>query len=86
MLIRELKKFKVHVPVFGNAAAASEEVIHMAGDAAEKYYAITVFASWYDEGEGVAFMREVTLKYAPGTEKPYRGKLYTYGWGIATVF
>jgi len=30
-------------------------------------------------------MREVTLKYAPGTEKPYRGKLYTFGWVIATV-
>ena len=85
VLLRELKKFGMSIPVFGNAAAASEEVIHMAGAAAKKYYAITVFASWYDEGEGVALMREITLKYAPGTEKPYRGKLYTYGWGIATV-
>ena len=85
VLLRELKKFKMDVFVFGNAAAASEEVIDMTGSAAEKYYAASPFASWYDEGEGVAFMRKVTLKYAPGTEKPYRGKFYTLGWVFAMV-
>lgn len=85
LLLRELKKFRINVPVFGNVAAASEEVIHMAGEGAEKYYVISHWASWYDKGEGVAFMREVTLKYAPGTEKPYRGKIHTGAWIWATV-
>ena len=85
MLLRELKKFGMDVNVFGNTAAASEEVIHMAGPAAEKYYAISPFASWYDDGEGVAFMRKVTLKYAPGTEKPYRGKIHTAGFIFGMV-
>jgi branched-chain amino acid transport system substrate-binding protein len=30
-------------------------------------------------------MRKVTLQYAPGTEKPYRGKYYTGLWTYATV-
>ncbi|RJP60217.1 MAG: hypothetical protein C4549_00925 [Deltaproteobacteria bacterium] len=85
VLLRELKKFGMDVPVFGNTAAASEEIIDMTRSAAEKYYAVSPFASWYDEGEGVAFMRKVTLKYAPGTEKPYRGKFYTCGWILAVV-
>ncbi|KAF0123794.1 MAG: amino acid/amide ABC transporter substrate-binding protein HAAT family [bacterium] len=85
VLLRELKKFKMDVFVFGNAAAASEEIIDMTGSAAEKYYAASPVASWYDEGAGVALMREVTLKYAPGTEKPYRGKFYTIGWVYALV-
>ncbi|MDY6967405.1 MAG: ABC transporter substrate-binding protein [Spirochaetota bacterium] len=85
VLLRELKKFNVPASVFGNTAASSEEVMHMAKKAAKKYYAVSPFASWYDNEEGVEFMRKVTLKYAPGTEKPYRGKLYTFGWAIATV-
>ena len=85
VLLKEMKKFRLDALVFGNTAASSEEVMHMAGSAAEKYYSVSPFSSWYDEGEAVAAMREVTLKYAPGTEKPYRGKLYTFGWVIATV-
>jgi branched-chain amino acid transport system substrate-binding protein len=85
LLLRELKKFGMNVPVFANVAAASEEVIYMAAGGVEKYYVISPWASWYDEGEGVAFMREVTLKYAPGTEKPYRGKIHTGAWIWATV-
>ncbi|MFH1625291.1 MAG: ABC transporter substrate-binding protein [Pseudomonadota bacterium] len=85
LLLRELKKFGMNVPVFANVAAASEEVIQMAGEGAEKYYVISPWASWYDEGEGVALMREITLKYAPGTEKPYRGKIHTGAWIWATV-
>jgi hypothetical protein len=75
----------MNVPVFANVAAASEEVIHMAAGGAEKYYVISIWASWYDEGEGIALMRKVTLKYAPGTEKPYRGKIHTGAWIWATV-
>ncbi|MEW6616114.1 MAG: ABC transporter substrate-binding protein [Thermodesulfobacteriota bacterium] len=85
LLLRELKKFGMNVPVFANVAAASEEVIYMAAGGAEKYYVISPWASWYDEGEGVALMRKITLKYEPGTEKQYRGKLHTYGWTIGMV-
>lgn len=85
VLLRELKKFGLNIPVFANVAAASEEVINMAGPAANRYFVVSPFASWYDEGTNLSLMRRITLKYAPGTEKPYRGKLYTFGWSIVTV-
>ena len=85
VLLRELKKFGLKVPLFGSWATCNEDVIRMSGDASELFYAVASMASWYDEGPGVARMREITLKYEPGTEKPYRGKTYTYGWVIGTV-
>lgn len=30
-------------------------------------------------------MREITLKYHPGTEKPYRGTIYTHAWVLTNV-
>ena len=30
-------------------------------------------------------MRKITLRYYPGTEKPYRAKNYTIGWMMATL-
>lgn len=80
VLLKDLKKYGCNVPVFANYASASEEVIQMVGDAAKEWYVIHSMASWYDGGSGVARMREATLKYYPGTEKPYRGKHYTVGW------
>ena len=38
------------------------------------------FSPWYDDMEGPRKMREVILKYRPGTEKPYRSIVYTAGW------
>ncbi|MEW6614332.1 MAG: ABC transporter substrate-binding protein [Thermodesulfobacteriota bacterium] len=85
LLLRELKKFSLKVPLFGSWATCNEDVIRISGDASELFYGVSSMASWYDEGPGVARMREITLKYEPGREKPYRGKTYTYGWVIATV-
>jgi len=85
LLLWELKKLGMDVHVFGNTAAADEQAIHAAKEAAKKYYVASPFASWYDEGKGVAFMRKVILKYAPGTEKPYRGKTHTFIWSIGVV-
>jgi len=85
VLLRELKKFGLNVPVFGSWATCAEEVLNMAGDSAKRFYAVNHMMSWYDDCPGAAKMREVTLKYYPGTEKPYRGKIYTHGWVGASV-
>ncbi|MDY7031268.1 MAG: ABC transporter substrate-binding protein [Thermodesulfobacteriota bacterium] len=85
VLLRELKKFGLTVPVFASWAACNEDVIRISGDASSSYYAVSSMSSWYDEGPGIEKMREITLKYEPGTEKPFRGKTYTYGWVLATV-
>ncbi|OIP34775.1 MAG: hypothetical protein COW04_11970 [Deltaproteobacteria bacterium CG12_big_fil_rev_8_21_14_0_65_43_10] len=85
--MRESKKYGLDIPVLGSWATCAEEVIRTAGDAAKRFYAVNHMSSWYDDGPGVAKMREITLKYEPGTEKPYRGKIYTHGWvfGLITV-
>ncbi|MFH2013142.1 MAG: ABC transporter substrate-binding protein [Pseudomonadota bacterium] len=84
VLLREMKKFGLKVPVFGNWVTCNEEVMSI-GNASDQFYSVNAMASWYDEGPGVAKMREITLKYEPGTEKPYRGKFYTCGWVTALV-
>ncbi|MDY6968834.1 MAG: ABC transporter substrate-binding protein [Spirochaetota bacterium] len=85
VLLRDLKKFGMNIPVFGSYSLCAEEVIEIVGDAAKRYYAVNAANSWYDEGPGIAKMREITLKYHPGTEKPYRGKIYTLGWVLAMM-
>ncbi|MFH1625772.1 MAG: ABC transporter substrate-binding protein [Pseudomonadota bacterium] len=84
-LLRELKKMGLKIPVFTSYAAMLTEGLNHIGDAGEQAYSIHAMSPWYGEGEGVATMREVTLKYQPGTEKPYRGTAYTYGWVMTTV-
>ena len=85
VLLRELKKFGLNVPLFGTWATCNEDVITMSGEASKLFYGVSSMSSWYDESPGIAKMRKITLKYAPGTEKPYRGKGYTYGWVLSTV-
>ncbi|MFH2012968.1 MAG: ABC transporter substrate-binding protein [Pseudomonadota bacterium] len=78
-MLREMSRFNLNVPLFGGWATCNETIMDI-GEAANQFYATNAMASWYDEGPGVAKMREITLKYEPGTEKPYRGKTYTAGW------
>ena len=85
VLLREQRKFGLKVPLFCSWASGSEEIIHMTGDASQLFYVVHAAASWYDEGHGVAKMREITLKYEPDTEKYQRGKNYTLGWIMVTV-
>lgn len=84
-LLRELRKFGLHIPVFNSWAAMVTEDLNQIGDAANQTYSIQANSPWYGEGPGVAKMREITLKHNPGTEKPYRGPLYTHGWVVSTI-
>ncbi|MDY7032422.1 MAG: ABC transporter substrate-binding protein [Thermodesulfobacteriota bacterium] len=87
VLLRDTKKYGLDATLFGSWATCAEEVIRTAGESAKIFHSINHMSSWYDEGTGVAKMRKITLKYAPGTEKPYRGKIYTHGWvlGLVTI-
>ncbi|MFH2011320.1 MAG: ABC transporter substrate-binding protein [Pseudomonadota bacterium] len=79
VLLREMKKFGLNVPLFGVHATCDESVLAI-GDAANNFYAVSFVASWYDEGSGLAKMREIILKYEPGTENQIRGKTFMPGW------
>lgn len=84
-LLREMKKFGLEVPAFNSWGSMLGEDIHTLGETARQFYSVHALAPWYSEGSGVKTMREITLKYHPGTEKPYRGTLYTHGWVLATI-
>jgi len=84
-LLRDLRKFGLNTPVYGNILSCTEDTVKIGGSASKNYIGAHIFSSWYDEGKGVEEMRRITLKYKPGTEKPYRSKLYTAGWVMATI-
>jgi len=73
------------IPFLGTQYTCTEDTVKVAGKAASNYTGIAIYSSWYDKGSAMEEMRKVTLKYDPGTEKPYRPKAYTQGWGDATI-
>jgi len=73
------------IPFLGTQYTCTEDTVKVAGKAASNYTGIAIYSSWYDKGSAMKEMRKVTLKYDPGTEKPYRPKAYTQGWGDATI-
>ena len=85
VLLRELRKMGLEIPVFGSWGAMLTDEINAIGRAANQFYAVHAASPWYDKGPGIEEMRKITLRYHPGTEKPYRGTTYTYGWIIGTV-
>jgi branched-chain amino acid transport system substrate-binding protein len=84
-LLRDSKKMGLKIPIFGSFAAMLGEEINAIGEAANQFYSVHAMSPWYGKGPGVEEMRKITLKYHPGTEKPYRGTFYTHGWILKTV-
>ena len=84
ILLRELKRYKIKIPVFGTIYTASEEMIKMAGDGARDFYAVHPCSSWSEDNPGMAKLREVSLKYQP--EKKFRSRIYASGWIAALIF
>ena len=71
--------------VFGGATTCGVPTVQLAGKAAKNFMATSYFSLWFMDGPGLKKMREITLKYKPGTEKPYRDWVYTHGWVMATL-
>ena len=87
VLLRDLRKFGLNTPVYGDMITCTEDTVRMGGSASRNYIGTHIFSSWYDDGKGVEEMRRITLKYKPGTEMPYRNKMYTLGWlGMCSIF
>jgi branched-chain amino acid transport system substrate-binding protein len=79
-LLRDLRKMGLNIPVFGSWGAMLGEEMNTIGEVANQFYSVHAHSPWYDKGHGLEEMRKITLKYHPGTEKPYRGTIYTHGW------
>ncbi|MDY7031132.1 MAG: ABC transporter substrate-binding protein [Thermodesulfobacteriota bacterium] len=83
-LLRGLRKFGVHVPVFGDLLACTEDMVNLASGSAKNFIGAHGDSSWFDSQPGVKNLREITLKYIPKDDKAWRTRYYTMSW-IATM-
>ena len=82
-LLREARKFRLEVPFLGTGWTCSEDTIKAAGQAAKEYYGVHAYSSWYDDTQGMAKLREITLQLNP-KKKSYT-KNYSKGWISAMI-
>ena len=80
LLLKDNKRFGLNAKIFGTYSLTSEDIIKISGKGAKNFYGVHPYSSWYDDNPGMDKLRKITLKYHPGTEKPYRGKNYAGGW------
>ncbi|MEW6616379.1 MAG: ABC transporter substrate-binding protein [Thermodesulfobacteriota bacterium] len=81
--LREARKFKLNVTLLGTGWTCNEDVIKGSGEAANNYYGVNSYSSWYDDTPGMARLREITLKLNP-KKKDY-SKNYSKGWLCAMI-
>ena len=87
--IKDAKKFKFKSNYIGVYAACTEQPIKMFRGSEVTYYGNNCYSSWYENEPGVVNMRQLTLKYKPGTEEQYLKhytKLYTVGWLLSSIY
>lgn len=78
LVMKNGKRFGFYPNVFGVHYACGDEAIGLAGEAAKNYYGIHAYSTWYEDVPEMKNLRDVTMKYHPGT-KP-RIMLYQQGW------
>ena len=83
--LRETRKYNYRPAVIGSKWMCNDDLIRTTGKTLEKFIVNALYSSWYDDTPGCAEMRDVTIRYFPGTEKPYRARTYTMGWTDATI-
>ena len=84
VLLRELKKFGLSLPVLSDLLSCTEDTVKLAGAASKDFTGTHGFSSWYDDTPGMKSVRETTLKFNPGSDKPWRTKSYMGSW-VATM-
>ena len=85
VLLQDLKKYGLKIPVFGSWGVMVTEEINTIAEASSQFYTVHAMSPWYGKGPGVEEMRKLALRYHPGTEKPYRGAMYTHFWVMNAV-
>lgn len=85
-LLRDARKMKFSVPILGGAGSCSDDLVKIAGKAAENYIGCSPTVTWHTNTEGIKKMREIHKKYSPGTEDNYRTQIHILGWVTTMVF
>ena len=86
VVMRDARKFGLTTKFFiGTSFAIDDVTVRMVGKTSENFIGTNHVSTWYDKSPGAAELRKITLRLRPGTDKPFRGKLYTYGWLAALI-
>lgn len=86
---KDSKKYRFKTNYIGTYGACTEDAIEILKGSDITYYGSHCYSSWYEDDPGIAKMREITLKYHPGTEKQYTKlypKFYTLGWLQSAIY
>ncbi|MBI4621409.1 MAG: ABC transporter substrate-binding protein [Desulfobacterales bacterium] len=86
IFLREARKFGLKTNFLTTITDTNLDTVTMSKEAARGTVGVNCFRSWYEDVPAVKKMREITLRFHPGTDKPYRSEYYTAGWIIATIF
>ena len=85
VFLKDARKFRLNTPFVGTKYTCMETTVQLAGSAAKNFYATNSFAAWYEDTPGVRDVRNVTLKYQPGTENEIRPRAHMQGWNEAVI-
>ena len=83
--MRDARKLGYNANFIGTLPTCNDDVVNMTKKGARNFIAVACFSSWYDDTPGTVNMRNITLKYHPGTEKPFRNRYYTQGWVMSML-
>jgi branched-chain amino acid transport system substrate-binding protein len=84
-VVRDAYKLGFKTQWIGTYYTTSEDLLRVSRKAAEGFIGVHSYNSWYEDTPGMAELRKITLKYKPGTEKPFRPKYYVQGWVDAMI-
>ena len=84
-VLRDSMKYGVKSKFVGTYYSTGEDVVKVSGKGAKNFIGVHSYNSWYEDAPGMAELREITLHYKPGTEKPFRPKYYVQGWVDAMI-
>ncbi len=84
-VLKDAKKLGFNSKFIGTFSTFAEPTYMKAGDAAKNFVGVHSVNSWYDEDPGLKKLREITLKYEPGTADKVRSRYYVQGWVTATI-
>ncbi|MDY6968946.1 MAG: ABC transporter substrate-binding protein [Spirochaetota bacterium] len=84
-LMRSAKQIGLDAWFIGEHYLTSTGILETMGSVAEKYIGGGICSPWYHDSSEMTNLRAITLKYNPGTEKPFRNSCYTQGWCDAII-
>ena len=85
VFLKDAKKYRYKPFFVGTKYTCMESMLRLSGSAAENFHATNSFAAWYDDTPGVKKIREISLKYHPGTENKIRARGYIQGWSECII-